>query len=130
MGRRNVFFRMGAAWLLLVTLAACATTGGSHQAAAPVTIGIAAINDFHGALEPPKQSVVFPDGKGDYFNVPAGGAAWLASTVDAVRGKYPNHLTLSAGDMIGSSPISFNTSAIGSSFFGSRPCSLKISSAR
>jgi 5'-nucleotidase len=37
--------------------------------------------------------------------VPAGGAAWLASAVDAVRGRYPNHLTLSAGDMISASQV-------------------------
>ncbi|MFX8910935.1 hypothetical protein ABTN03_19980, partial [Acinetobacter baumannii] len=30
---------------------------------APIEIGIAAFNDFHGALEPPRQSVIAPDGK-------------------------------------------------------------------
>lgn len=85
-------------------LSACATTSGSGPHT--VTIGIAAINDFHGSLEAPHQSVVVPDGKGNFFSVPAGGAAWLASAIDSVRAKYPNHLTVSAGDMIGASQIS------------------------
>jgi len=92
-------------------LTACATAGGNGPAAGhprfsrTVTVGIAAMNDFHGALEPPKQSMVAPDRKGGTLQIPAGGAAWLASAVDSVRKKYPNHLTVSAGDLIGGSPI-------------------------
>ena len=84
-------------------LSACATTSGT--APRTVTVGIAAINDFHGALEPPKQSVPAPDGKGGIVTVPSGGVAWLASAIDSVRAKYPNHLTVSAGDLIGGTPI-------------------------
>ena len=40
---------------LLSTVAACATL--PRQAEAPVEVGIIAINDFHGALEPPRQAV-------------------------------------------------------------------------
>ena len=65
---------------LPLALAGCATLPPGP--AAPVTVGIAAINDFHGALEPPRQSVLAPDGKGGAAQVPAGGAAWLASAVD------------------------------------------------
>jgi len=85
-------------------LSACATVP-DRPASRPVTVGIVAINDFHGALEPPKQSVVVPDGAGGTVPLPAGGAAWLASAIDSVRAKYPNHLTVSAGDLIGASPI-------------------------
>lgn len=95
-------FRLFVPALLGAALAACATTS---RPVAPVTVGIAAINDFHGALEPPKQSVVAGDGKGDTLLIPAGGAAWLASAIDSVRAKYPNHLTVSAGDLIGGTPI-------------------------
>ena len=45
-----------------------------------------------------------PDGKGGAVAVPAGGAAWMASAIDALRRRYPNHLTVSAGDLIGGSP--------------------------
>ncbi|MCW1383107.1 bifunctional metallophosphatase/5'-nucleotidase [Novosphingobium sp. KCTC 2891] len=79
--------------------------GGGGRSAAPVEVGIVAFNDFHGSLEPPRQSVVAPDGKGGQVQVPAGGAAWFASAVDSVRGKYANHLTVSAGDMISASQL-------------------------
>lgn len=93
--------------LAVPLLAACAAQPGV-QSAAPartVTVGIAAINDFHGNLEPPRQSVMTPDGKGGTRQVPAGGAAYLASALDSVRGRYANHLTVAAGDLIGGTPI-------------------------
>ena len=96
-------FRFAAAPLLVAALAACATIVPANRA--PVEVGIVAINDFHGALEPPRQSVPTPDGKGGTAYVPAGGAAWLASAVDSVRDKYPNHLTVAAGDLISASPL-------------------------
>ena len=89
--------------VLLGALAACATV--PRQAPAPIEVGIIAINDFHGALEPPRQAVAVPDGQGGGLLVPAGGAAWLASAIDQVRAKYPNHLTVAAGDLIGASPL-------------------------
>ena len=93
--------------LALPLLGACAVPGGvqSAQNAAPVTVGIVAINDFHGSLEPPRQSVSAPDGKGGTVRVPAGGSAYLASAIDAVRSKYPYHLTVSAGDLISASQL-------------------------
>ena len=93
--------------LLLPLLAACMTPGGvkSTATAAPVTVGILAINDFHGALEPPRQSVPAPDGLGGIVRVPAGGAAYLASAIDSLRVKYRHHLTVSAGDLISASQL-------------------------
>ena len=73
--------------------------------AATVTVGILAINDFHGALEPPNQSVLVDDGKGSVTMVPAGGAAWLASAVDSIRAKYANNAVVSAGDLISASQL-------------------------
>ncbi len=96
--------RLAALFLPLLG-AACAAPMASRVPAQPVTVGIIGINDFHGALEPPRQSVLAPDGKGDFMLVPAGGAAWLASAIDAARAKYPHHLTVSAGDLIGGTPI-------------------------
>lgn len=91
--------------LLAAALSACAGPMADGSDAGPVTVGIIAINDFHGALEPPKLSVAAPDGNGGTAQVPAGGAAWLASAVDAVRAKYPNHVTVSAGDLISASQV-------------------------
>ncbi len=93
--------------LAMPLLVSCAVPGGiqSAQTASPVTVGIAAINDFHGSLEPPRQSVFAPDGQGGTVQVPAGGAAYLASAIDAVRSKYPYHLTVAAGDLISASQL-------------------------
>ena len=104
---------------LIPAIAGCTTV--PRQATAPVEVGIIAINDFHGALEPPKQAVptIVPAGasvdpKDDVrlpgesvpvIAVPAGGAAWLASAIDSVRAKYLNHVTVSAGDLIGASQL-------------------------
>ena len=89
---------------LLPLLAACAGQGGVRNAA-PVTVGIVAINDFHGAIEPPKTAVLTADPKGGTRPVPAGGAAFLASAVESLQAKYPNHVTVAAGDLTGASQI-------------------------
>lgn len=108
----NALLRGLAALTVPLALAACAgpasLRGGQGEGAAPaapVEVGIVAINDFHGSLEPPRQSVVAPDGKGGTVQVPAGGAAWLASAVDSVRAGHAHHLTVSAGDMISASQL-------------------------
>src|SRR5690349_13476734 len=84
-------------------LAACATV--PRQPLAPVEVGIIAINDFHGSLEPPRSAQRQPDGQGGEVLVPAGGVAYLASAIDAARAKYRHTLTVSAGDMIGGSQL-------------------------
>lgn len=89
--------------IALPLLVACATT--APLPSGPVTVGIAAINDFHGNLEPPRQSALVRDTKGVVVSLPAGGAAYLASAIDSVRQHYRNHLTVAAGDLIGGSPI-------------------------
>ncbi|MFM5886587.1 MAG: bifunctional metallophosphatase/5'-nucleotidase [Novosphingobium sp.] len=101
-------FRRFLPLFILSVLAGCAAGPGARPLApaAPVTVGIAAINDFHGALEPPRTSVVVGDGKGGVMQVPAGGAAYLASALDRVRANYPNHLTVAAGDLIGATQLS------------------------
>jgi len=70
----------------------------------PVAVKIIAFNDFHGSLEPPKQSADAA-GPGGPVKVPAGGLAYLASAVDSLRAGNPNHVVVSAGDMIGASPL-------------------------
>jgi 5'-nucleotidase len=98
--------------LAALLVSGCAAPMASRHGAEPVTVGIAAINDFHGALEPPKQSVFLPNhpvpnarDPNEVVGVPAGGAAWLASAIDSVRAKYPNNVVVSAGDMISASQI-------------------------
>ncbi len=90
---------------LIPLLAACATPQGAGQPAATVKVGLLAINDFHGALEVPRQSVFVPDGKGGVTPVPAGGAAYLGSAIDSLKAQHPNHLVISAGDLISASQL-------------------------
>ncbi|EIZ80987.1 5'-nucleotidase [Novosphingobium sp. Rr 2-17] len=91
-------------------LAACATpqTHSPSLATAesgPVQVGIIAINDFHGALEPPKAAVSAPGADGKTVSVPAGGAAWLASAVDSLKAEHPNHVVVAAGDLTSASQL-------------------------
>ena len=85
-----------------LALAACATTPSPP---APVSIKLIGLNDFHGNLEPPKQSVEVEAPGGQKVRVPVGGAAWLADAVDRYRAKNPNTLVVAAGDLIGGTPI-------------------------
>lgn len=62
------------------------TIVGITAAAAPVTIDLVGINDFHGRLEE---------------SSPSAGAAVLAGAVDAFRAANPNTVFVSAGDNIG-----------------------------
>ena len=57
---------------------------------ASVDVQILALNDFHGALDPYKGN---------------GGAAYLATYVKNLSAGNPNTVKVSAGDMIGASPI-------------------------
>lgn len=56
-----------------------------------VELQILAINDFHGNLEPPVDDL--------------GGAAYLAAHLRRAEGTAPHTLTVSAGDLVGASPL-------------------------
>ncbi|HEU4537172.1 MAG TPA: bifunctional metallophosphatase/5'-nucleotidase, partial [Polyangiaceae bacterium] len=74
------------------------------MSSATVDVQILAFNDFHGHLEPPAGSsgrVKLPDGT----TVDAGGAAHFAHHVGALRATNPNTVVVSAGDLVGASPL-------------------------
>ena len=77
-------------------LAGCATVPAPPMADAPsdapVEVAIIGINDFHGNLEPPRRAITAADTAGGTVQVPAGGAAWLASAIDGLRAKHPNNV--------------------------------------
>ena len=84
------------------TVVACAGRTGLAGGAGPpppVRVQILAINDFHGHLEPPTGL------EGVVGGVPAGGAAYLATHFARMRTLNPNTVLLSAGDLIGGSPL-------------------------
>ncbi len=67
-------------------------------------ISILAFNDLHGHLEPPQISVKEQLGN-DLTDVPAGGIAYLAAAIQHYKQQNPLHAVVSAGDMIGASPL-------------------------
>jgi 5'-nucleotidase len=91
--------------LLAVAGAAGAKNGPSPRAAekAQTTeIQILGLNDFHGALQPPSGSGgrLGPSGTPEF-----GGVEYLATHVRQLRATNPNTLFVSAGDLIGASPL-------------------------
>jgi 5'-nucleotidase len=62
-------------------------------------VQLLAINDFHGNLEPPSGS------SGRIGTIDAGGVEFLATHIAQLRATNPNTLVVSAGDLIGASPL-------------------------
>lgn len=93
---------------ILLALSAFFMAGSASSTfadAGNVDVKIIAFNDLHGHLEPPRLSLFVP-GKNSVGNyVPAGGAAYLASAIKSLKQANPNHVVVSAGDMIGASPL-------------------------
>jgi 5'-nucleotidase len=65
----------------------------------PTRVQILALNDFHGNLEPPTGS------GGRIGTTLAGGVEYLATHVRELRETNPNTLFVSAGDLIGATPL-------------------------
>lgn len=90
-------------WLLLIS--ACAPLSENHSVSTEkVSVSILAFNDLHGHLEPPHLSVRERI-EGNLKEVPAGGAAYLSAAIKHFKEKNPLHAVVSAGDMIGASPL-------------------------
>ncbi len=94
--------RLALGALSLAVLAGCAT--GPTE---PVKVKVLAINDFHGNLKPPGGGIRIKDPADPTktITVPAGGAEHLATAVQQLRAKNPNHVFVAAGDLIGATPL-------------------------
>ena len=103
MNRRHT--RSGLRTLGLAIAALALVAPGAAQAKSEdVNVQLLAINDFHGNLEPPTgSSGRLPSGLGG--TIDAGGAVFLASHIRALRATNPNSLVVSAGDLVGASPL-------------------------
>ncbi|MDQ3079750.1 MAG: bifunctional metallophosphatase/5'-nucleotidase [Pseudomonadota bacterium] len=88
-----------------LALAGCVTAPRPAAIAGPVEVQILGINDFHGNLEPPRTTVDIAQSNGSLVKVPAGGVAYLAGAAKALRQGQKRSVTVSAGDMIGASPL-------------------------
>ena len=99
-----------AAVVVVASLASAGVVGGLARAGADtqppivqdrsaVEVQILALNDFHGNLLPPAGS------SGRVGAVEAGGAEYLATHVKALEQSNRNSIVVSAGDLIGASPL-------------------------
>lgn len=88
-------------WFVLVLAVVLSITVASvgAQATGTVNVQILALNDFHGNLQPPSGS------SGRVGTVDAGGVEYLATHINNLRALNPNTVVVSAGDMIGASPL-------------------------
>ncbi|QKJ67295.1 bifunctional metallophosphatase/5'-nucleotidase [Deefgea piscis] len=73
---------------------------------APIEVKMLAINDFHGNLKP-GGTVTIPDPANatKTIKVAAGGSEYLATWLKTLKAKNPNNIIVSAGDLIGASPL-------------------------
>lgn len=69
-----------------------------------VTVKLVAFNDFHGQLESPGSFRQAP-GSPSSTNIPVGGVDWMAGYIDDLKMRNPNTLVVSAGDIIGATPL-------------------------
>ena len=92
-----------AALASLVVLGAAAVSGRDKPPVikdqASVEVQILALNDFHGNLLPPSGS------SGRVGTVNAGGAEYLSTHVQNLEATNANSIVVSAGDLIGASPL-------------------------
>ncbi len=92
--------------LLFLSLAEpFAPLAGKPAARRPIDVQILAFNDFHGNIESPKLAVPAIDSASTEMQVPAGGAAYLAGALEKLRRGHRYSTTVSAGDLVGASPL-------------------------
>ena len=65
------------------------------QAGTPVSVKILSFNDFHGNLQSP----------GNFSGRPSGGVDYLAAYIAKARAQNPNTFVVTAGDLVGASPL-------------------------
>jgi len=85
--------------VMLVLVATLAVVPAGAKPSGTVNVQILALNDFHGNLEPPSGS------SGRIGTVNAGGVEYLATHINNLRATNPNTVVVSAGDLIGASPL-------------------------
>ena len=83
---------------VLVLLMSAVGSAGAKSSGS-ISVQILAVNDFHGNLLPPSGS------SGRVGTIDAGGVEYLATHINNLRAQNPNTVVVSAGDMIGASPL-------------------------
>src|SRR6202161_4745725 len=82
---------------IALTASVCGLTRPTQQ---PLTVKIVAFNDFHGNLQAGSSAPVAGQSA-----VTAGGIDYLAAYVAELKSENPNHVVVSAGDLVGASPL-------------------------
>jgi 5'-nucleotidase len=91
---------------LLGLLAAVLLTFPAAASARDIDLQLLAVNDFHGNLEPDTPGTIKVNSSDpNTAAIPAGGAAFLATYLREARAGHRNSMTVSAGDLIGASPL-------------------------
>jgi len=98
-------YLIATALLFLAVTEPFAVSAAKPSRARPIEVQILAFNDFHGNIESPKLTVPAPDPHGREVAVPAGGVAYLAGALERLRKGHAYTATVSAGDLIGASPL-------------------------
>jgi 5'-nucleotidase len=105
--RGRTVFGVLVALSLAVALLATASVGSARpdkppKPRPPVNVQILGINDFHGQLQPiPPAS----SSNGRIGATPAGGVEYLDTHIQQLKATNPNSVVVSAGDLIGASPL-------------------------
>jgi len=95
----NKFFRLFLIVALLAMAASASMSAAQAKPSGTVNVQILALNDFHGNLLPPSGS------SGRVGTIDAGGVEYLATHINNLRALNPNTVVVSAGDMVGASPL-------------------------
>jgi 5'-nucleotidase len=97
--RRRLLPVVAAMALLLVMVGTASGGAGAATSSRLIDVQLLAINDFHGNLDPPAGS------SGRIGSIDAGGVEYLATHIAQLEAANPNTLVVSAGDLIGASPL-------------------------
>jgi len=91
----------------LLLAAAVLAPAFSLQARDLVAVRLIAFNDLHGHLEPGDNAIAMPDPRDPAQRIAmrTGGVAQLASAVRQLRAEQPASVLISAGDLVGASPL-------------------------
>jgi len=100
-----VRYLFATALLFLLGVEPSAAFAARHPRPRPIEVQILAFNDFHGNIESPKLTIPRRDSRGTYVAAPAGGVAYLAGALENLRKGHRYTTTVSAGDLIGASPL-------------------------
>ena len=87
-----------------VALGLSLSYGANAVTTAKTTIKIVAFNDFHGQLESPGSFRQTPTSAAS-TNIPVGGVDWMAGYVANLKNQNPSTIVVSAGDIIGATPL-------------------------